>query len=397
MWVDNMVDKSNTSYLYQKRGIYYLSKQVPSDVQHHYCRKRIVVSLRTKSPSLAIRSCTSMLQKLEDYWLSLRLSDKPLPGQHLLQSGYLETSQSDAPLMSEALATYLQLKGFDKDKTFIRGAKRNVKYVIDCLGDRPIDHYLSSDAAMLRDKLLDKGLAVASIKRNFSTIRSIINLSITEQGLDCRNAFARTYMPEERRDVRLPIPIECIRIIQNDCEAMNDDLRWIVALLSDTGMRLGEAVGLAKSDIVIHSEIPHINLTPHPWRRLKTKGSKRTIPLIGASLWAAKQSLYNSPNSNFLFRRYTNQDGCNANSASAAINKWLKPRVPENCVIHSFRHSMRDRLRAVECPSDIIDAIGGWTSGGIGQAYGSGHSLEVKAKWMIKLLPNQRVHRLVAP
>ena len=33
----------------------------------------------------------------------------------------------------------------------------------------------------------------------------------------------------------------------------------------------------------------------------------------------------------------------NANSASAALNKWLKPYVPENCVIHSFRHSFRDR------------------------------------------------------
>ena len=127
MWVDNMVDKTNSKYIYQKRGIYYLSKQVPNDVQHHYCRKKIVVSLRTKSPSTAIKSCTSMLQRLEDYWLSLRLLDKPLPGQHLLQSGYLETSQSGSPLMSEALATYLQLKGFDKDKTFIRGAKRNVK------------------------------------------------------------------------------------------------------------------------------------------------------------------------------------------------------------------------------------------------------------------------------
>ena len=56
---------------------------------------------------------------------------------------------------------------------------------------------------------------------------------------------------------------------------------------------------------------------------VKNKGSERSIPLIGASLWAAKQSLHNFPKSNFLFPRYTNQDGCNANSASAAINKWL--------------------------------------------------------------------------
>ena len=118
----------------------------------------------------------------------------------------------------------------------------------------------------------------------------------------------------------------------------------------------------------------------------KTKGSERSIPLVGASLWAAKQSLHNFPNSNFLFPRYTNQDGCNANSASAAINKWLKPRVPDGCVVHSFRHSLRDRLREVECPSDVVDAIGGWSTEGVGQGYGKGYGLELKALWMQRIV-----------
>ena len=47
---------------------------------------------------------------------------------------------------------------------------------------------------------------------------------------------------------------------------------------------------------------------------------------------------------------------------------------------------MRDRLRAVECPSDIIDAIGGWQTSGVGQRYGTGQPLEVKAKWMQLIL-----------
>ena len=50
--------------------------------------------------------------------------------------------------------------------------------------------------------------------------------------------------------------------------------------------------------------------------------------------------------------------------------------VPEKRVVHSFRHSMRDRLRAVQCPSDIIDQIGGWTTEGIGHQYGKGYELE---------------------
>ena len=70
---------------------------------------------------------------------------------------------------------------------------------------------------------------------------------------------------------------------------------------------------------------------------------------------------------------------CNANSASAALNKWIKVTVGNGNVVHGLRHSLRDRLRAVECPSDIIDAIGGWTTTGIGHAYGNGYSVEVLA------------------
>ena len=53
-------------------------------------------------------------------------------------------------------------------------------------------------------------------------------------------------------------------------------------------------------------------------------------------------------------------------------------------VVFGLRHSLRDRLRAVECPSDIIDQIGGWTTAGIGHAYGKGYSVEILAKWMQK-------------
>jgi len=30
-------------------------------------------------------------------------------------------------------------------------------------------------------------------------------------------------------------------------------------------------------------------------------------------------------------------------------------------VVHSLRHSLRDRMREVEAPSDMIDQIGGWS------------------------------------
>jgi integrase len=104
------------------------------------------------------------------------------------------------------------------------------------------------------------------------------------------HGFAKTYFPKDVNEAkRKPIPIEDIRRVQNLCMSMDDDLRWLVALISDSGMRLGEAVGLLKADICLDSDIAHLILKPHPWRSLKTRGSQRAVPLISSSLWAAKR------------------------------------------------------------------------------------------------------------
>ncbi len=381
-----MVDHLNVSYLYKKRGVFYFSKRVPCDVRSYYKSDRIVICLRTKSSVSAIRASKSLYQKLDDYWTSIRLTKMQVPAEHMLESKPPVNSNSNAPLLSEALSTYLRLKGEGKDKTFIRGANRNIKYVIELLGDLPIDEYNSKDASKFRDCLIEKGLLISSVKRVFSSIRSIVNLSISEEGINCINAFSKTYMPENNDvETRKPIPIKDIKHIQSLCREYDDDLRWLVALLSNTGMRLGEGVGLLKSDINLDCEIPHINLVPHPWRRLKTKSSQRVIPLVNESLWACKRTLEHNKDSLFAFSRYTSLKGCNANSASAALNKWLKEQLLNDYVIHGFRHSFRDRLRAVECPSEIIDQLGGWSLRSIGQGYGKGYDLEVLTKWVSEI------------
>ena len=377
-----MVERGVVQYVYQRGATYYFVRRVPKDVQEYYKSSRIVICLKTNRKDRAIRAGMSIAQRLEDYWLSLRLSKLDIPALHLLRDKPLSASASSSMTLSEALELYLRLKGSNKGKVFHRGAERNIQSVIDVLGDRPVDEYVSSDAASYRDYLLQKGLTTNSVKRNFSTIRSIINLCIQEHGLDCKNAFSRVYLPDlDDSKKRKPIPIENIRQIQKDCREEDDEARWLVALISDTGMRLSEAAGLHINDIILDEDIPYINLTPHRWRGLKTKGSRRKIPLVGSSLWAA-QRIKNNPHHTYAFPRYNTTSSTNANSASAAINKWLKPRVPEGCVIHSFRHSLRDRLRAVQCPSDMIDQIGGWCTAGVGQAYGEGYSLDKKWEWI---------------
>jgi integrase len=94
----------------------------------------------------------------------------------------------------------------------------------------------------------------------------------------------------------------------------------------------------------------------------------------------------NQTNDNpYAFPKYCSDEGHKTNSASAALNKWLKAHTLEECVVHSFRHSMRDRLRAAECPFDVVDQIGGWATAGVGSGYGRGYTIEVLGSWMQRI------------
>jgi|GEM_PF-155712 integrase len=327
-------------YTYTKSGTYYFSKTVPRDLKPHYTRSRIIICLKTKSAKQAELSSKSILHKLENYWLGLRLTQFDIPAQHLLRSD--PTKASDAPTLKEALDVYLKTKAEGRSDYFITTAHRNIDYVIKCLGCRSIDQYTSADAAKYRDWLVEKGLASSSVKRVFSSVKAIVNLAINELGIESKNPFAGVYLAS-RGDAkkRRPLSNKSLKHLQKACMKADDDLRWLIALISDTGMRLSEAAGLHVDDIVL-GEVPYVSIKPHAWRSLKTFSSERKIPLVGASLWAAQRIKLASDS--FCFPRYVDGVKCNSNSASAALNKWLKRSTRQDVVIHGLRHTFRDRL-----------------------------------------------------
>ena len=379
-----MLTYISKDYLTNRNGIYYFQRRIPMDVRNHYNSHAIACSLKTRSRRIALRAASSLSMQLEEYWMTLRINQ--LTSIHCQK---LKTSPDRAisgVSFMDAKDLYLKLKGQGKAESFATYTERNVDYVLEAIGNKDLMDYEPSDGGVFRDWLTEKGLASSSVKRVFSTIRAITNLAIAEYGLDMRSPFANVYFPElDDIKERLPVSPHDIKLIQRHCRENNDEMRWLLALISDTGMRLAEAAGLALNDIVLDSEIPYINLKPNESRRLKTKQSSRKIPLIGLSLWAAQQ-VKSEFNGTYAFPRYTKGGRCNANSASAALNKWLKQIASESVTVHSFRHSLTDRLRAVQCPRDIIDAIGGWTAGSIGEKYGEGYKLDVLHEWMLKLV-----------
>ena len=374
-----MVDHFST-YLYQKRGFYYFSRRVPKELHHCHAKHRIVLALNTRSRAKALKYAQVICQRLDERWLPMRLDALGL-GNVIAN----DVRAFSGPTLSEATQQYLRLKGIGKAKTFHQAAMRNAGTVIEICGDRVVTEYRTNDAGQVRDALISKGLNVASVKRSFATIKAIINLAIAEHGLDIRNPFSSIFMPEANSKKRVSIPIDTIREIQNACYDIDDDRRWLIALISDTGMRLAEAAGLHIDDLHLEEEIPYVDIKPHPWRSLKTKGSQRQVPLVGASLWAA-QRIKQTASSCFAFDRYTDNQQCRANSASNALNKWMHAHFRDDIVMHGFRHALRDRLRAVQCPSEMIDQVGGWSSGKIGEGYGEGHIRASLHDYVAKLI-----------
>jgi integrase len=373
--------KVSAPYLYRKRGIYYLQKRIPKPLIPKYGRSILQRSLRTTNRADAVRLSSSIVASLEREWQALLFD---IPDTAVSAFDHLTSGRKHEPLLTEAMKVYLEDGVKSADIRLCRATETVIKSVIDLAGDKTLTSYTRNDALQFRDALVAKGVAQATVKRHFSRVRAIWNFSAREHGIMTANPFANMNLgggkaPKKRH----PIPTKDIRTIQKLCKEIDDDMRWIIATLSDSGMRLAEVLGLHKNDLHLDAEKPFVRLSEHPWRRLKTSASRRDVPLVGASLWGLKRALTEAEGP-LLFPRYCSIDRNKANYASNSLNKWLKAYVPNGCVIHSFRHSFRDRLRAVQCPSDMIDQIGGWSNAGVGQAYGEGYSIKVLHKWLCK-------------
>ncbi|MEX5729983.1 integrase [Rhodovulum iodosum] len=250
-------------FSFTKNGIYYFERRVPRDVQRHYDTRKITYSLRTRSVKVAAPRARRAAVQLDDFWYHLRVKDAELPGKHRLrlasggEASQAPESVSDTVKLSEAVAIYLRLKGQGRPVIFHRAAERSCGYVIDVCGDKDLRAHSKADANGFRVALVKRGLTGSSIARIFGPVRSIVNFAASELGVTMTNPFGSVYF-DRRAGVkhRVPLPTDALRAVQRECKRLDDDLRWVVALVSDTGMRLAEAAGLLREDIVLDGECP---------------------------------------------------------------------------------------------------------------------------------------------
>jgi integrase len=278
--------------------------------------------------------------------------------------------------LSEIATEYLALKQIDQVPPSVA-----LSTFISLAGDRDVSEYTRQDAKLLVHHLEMKGNKTATIRRRINSLSAIINYAYSELDLDKRNPFNRLFIRNEGNDVfkRGTFTNEQLKRGYDKALSSCSKVKLLMPLLGETGCRLAEIVGLRLEDIDLVNNLVHIR--PNSARRLKNKTSERVVPLVGYAKLAREQALTQADDE-WLFPQYIKVGHCYATHASNAVNKWLKKDF-DGLTAHCLRHTFRDRLRAVECPMDIIDQIGGWRSAsGIGINYGHGYSKVQVGRWL---------------
>lgn len=288
--------------------------------------------------------------------------------------------------ISKAFAYYISIKTTPINHAAMTAARRDFAAAVAFFGnDRCITEIMPKDVRAHIEGQLARGLKTATVSRALTMVSAAIERYLRDHDLPIRNPFYRIRVPRARSDTTHPptIPPKQLAALMSNCRLQDDPLRWIIALLIDTGARTAEIAGASVADFHLCEDWPYMTIEDKPWRRLKTVHSKRMVPLMGIALWAAERVVANAaPGQIHAFPQYVPKDRL-CGSYSSTINQWMGRRgFPSP---RSLRHTFIDRLRDIDCPVDIRRRVMGWSGRTPEAKYGAGPSIRVMAPWVRRI------------
>ena len=287
---------------------------------------------------------------------------------------------------SEYPAEFLRLKGREQDRKFANDMELAIKFLLAALPDKSPGDYRRHELHELIAHHLQRGLSTGSIQKRLAMLRSMFNLVSRELEIDRDqdHPFNHWQIPNYGEDKvdRVDFSFDQLNELRAAPAARSAEIRWLIHLMLETGLRVNECCGLMTVDVFLDDQYPHLILHQNPFRRLKTKHSQRFVPLVGVGLEAVMQAVEGA--GEWLFPRYVDLDKQTTKntSASNAINKRLRALLGQGSPsCHSFRHVMQTRLREVGCPEHLRNELGGWSKS-ISQSYGSTSDLKHKTDYL---------------
>jgi site-specific recombinase XerC len=267
-------------------------------------------------------------------------------------------------MLSDALDRYTELvsaealsgKTLDQVRKWTNPKLKATRELIGAVGDKPVAEIDHTDALKFRGWLLTRvqrgEIKFESARKTQSIAIGVLRKLNSLLGLGCDFSFAGLSIKANAAEVqqRVSVPADWVRSrwLVRECEdldGLNDEARNILLMLVNTGARPSEVSGLKLKHIELSGPVPLIRIEPDG-RELKNAHSRRTIPLAGVSLLAAREAIQTarkrgSGTSDWLFPRYALGD-----TLSATLNKYLRSRdlLPAGATVYGIRHGFEDRM-----------------------------------------------------
>lgn len=204
----------------------------------------------------------------------------------LKDCGY--TIEKEAPSFGAYLHHFIQTYKSKQSALTMMNRKRVVeRHIAPRFGSVPIDAIGTADVQIWFDELCEQGYSRETILKIKHTINPVFD-SAVEDGLIRRNPLQskRLTINTHKEGHHKAIPSEKMKEVRENIGLLPLRERRIVALLSYTGMRLEEALGLRWEDINLEEqEISIRRAVVHPQRNQpvvkspKTVSSARIVPL----------------------------------------------------------------------------------------------------------------------
>lgn len=422
-------------YLLNRSGRFYYNRRVPENVREYDARKFVRIALKTESRKEAARLALSQNEQIEAYWKALiatcskhsesqfqdavsrarllgfsyqpvnLLAQAPLE-QIVERLQYVKNQQFNSKHVEAVLGgveapkikiddALLRFWDLAKDKVLNKSPnqirkwqhprRRAIKNFLSVVGNKALADLTREDTLKFRDwwieRIKKEDLVSNSANKDFIHVKVIIE-TVNENlklGIDTGHIFKKLLLTENDERRRLPFETDYIRstlLNPDNLKGLNDQARWVLHVIAETGVGLTEQVGLTAEDIVLDGEIPHIVIAPKAKNLLKTKYRKRTVPLVGYA-WDAFRACPNG------FTEYKDRPDL----LSSVLGKYLHENnlLPtDRHTVNSLRHSFQDRLLAVNAPDRVqADLMGHKFSR---QLYGNGADLMQKQDWLLKIV-----------
>ena len=155
-------------------------------------------------------------------------------------------------------------------------------------------------------------------------------------------------------------------------DSLNEDARYIVYAMIETGCRPSEIANLRKEHIILDHDVPHLKIRPTANRKLKSKSARRDIPLLGVSLEAMKQR-HNG------FPRYSDKGSILSQTLMKRFKAEGLLETPDHR-IYSIRHAFEKRMLEADIDYGLRCILMGHHN--TRPSYGDGGSLEYRREQM---------------